>query len=309
MSGPLLSVGLPVYNGEAFLRQAVDSVLGQTFRDFELIISDNASTDATEEICRSYAERDQRVRYYRNASNIGAPRNFNRAFELARAPYFKWATADDYWRPEFFEQALTVLEGNADIVLCYARTTIVGADGASMEDYEDGLHLTASTASQRFRRLVTTIRLCHQHQGVIRSAVLRKTGLLRDHLGSDVNLLAELTLYGTFYELPGQLFFRRIHAKSSSWARNDMAHQLDFYDPRRVYGIVLHGWRAHAADASAIWRAPIGFSEKVALYRFVAHRVFRDRDHLLREVGLKAVTLARRVTMRGSARNRVGSTP
>ena len=75
MSRPPVTIGLPVYNGEKFLRQALDSLLGQTMGDFELIICDNASSDATGQICRAYARADRRVRYYRNATNIGAPRN------------------------------------------------------------------------------------------------------------------------------------------------------------------------------------------------------------------------------------------
>src|SRR4051794_3298661 len=95
MPPPKLSIGLPVYNGENFLAHAVDSILAQDFRDFELIISDNASTDRTAEICRGYAESDPRVRYVRFETNQGGSRNFCYVFELARGEYFKWAAHDD----------------------------------------------------------------------------------------------------------------------------------------------------------------------------------------------------------------------
>jgi glycosyltransferase involved in cell wall biosynthesis len=296
MTSPKLSIGLPVYNRAKLLRQSLDSLLGQTFRDFDLIISDNASTDDTEAICREYARRDDRIRYYRNPSNIGAPRNFNRTFELSSAKYFKWATSDDLCGPELLESALGVLERDPTVVLCYAKSTTIAMDGSPIEDYEDNLHLLEAIASQRFMRLLNTIQLCHQHQGVIRSAALRQTALLKDHLGSDVNLVAELSLYGKFYELPQRLFFRRLHPEASSWERTDMVRQMEFYDPGKVHRIVLHCFREHAAYLGAIRRAPIGFREKALLYGFILRRMIRSRDRLERELRLKARILAGALT-------------
>jgi glycosyltransferase involved in cell wall biosynthesis len=93
---PLVSVGLPVYNGERYLSRALDSILEQSLSDFELIISDNASSDTTEAICRDYARRDPRIRYVRQRENLGAPRNWNFVVHEARGRYFKWASASDY---------------------------------------------------------------------------------------------------------------------------------------------------------------------------------------------------------------------
>jgi glycosyltransferase involved in cell wall biosynthesis len=296
MPSSILTVGLPVYNREKFLRQSLDSLLGQTFTDFDLVISDNASTDGTEDICREYARRDGRIRYYRNPSNIGAPRNFNRTFEISSTKYFKWATSDDLCGARFLELALEVLERDPTVVLCYAKSRTIAEDGSPIEDYEDHLHLEEAKASQRFMRLVTTIGLCHQHQGVIRSAALRKTGMLKVHLRSDVNLLAELTLYGKFYELPERLFFRRLHPDSPSWAREDTERQLEHYDPGKGYGIVLHCFRGHLAYLDAIRRAPIGFAEKAALYRFVLRGMIQDRRHLVRELALRFAVVTGRIT-------------
>lgn len=308
MTRPSITIGLPVFNGEKFLGRALDSLLGQTMENFELIITDNASVDATEQMCRDYARRDRRIRYYRNADNIGGPRNFNHVFALSDTKYFKWATADDFCGPEFLELALAVLEHDAEVVLCYAKTTTVAGDGSRLSDYEDRLHLTADSARQRFTRLVTTIGLCHQHQGLMRSSALRKTRLLRDHLGSDLNLLAELALYGKFCELPQRLFFRRFHEDASSWARDDMARQLAFYDPAGRFQIGLHGWRRYAADLDAIWRSEIGRGERMALYGFVLHRMIWDRRRLAGEIGRKARMLVGGTRPRPSARDRVEST-
>ena len=107
---PRLSIGLPVYNGERYLAEAFDCFLAQTFQDFEIIVCDNASTDHTAEICRSYAERDPRIRYYRNGKNLGAIPNFNRVFELSRSPLFKWAAHDDLYHPRYMETCIRILD-------------------------------------------------------------------------------------------------------------------------------------------------------------------------------------------------------
>lgn len=307
MTTPLLSIGLPVYNRAKLLRASVDSLLDQSFKDFDLIITDNASTDETETVCREYAQRDRRIRYYRNPSNIGAPCNFNRTFELSRTKYFKWATSDDLCGPQFLELAIDVLERDPAVVLCYAKTMIIAEDGSPIGEYEDKLHLTESIASPRFTRLLNTIGLCHQHQGVIRSAALGQTALLQDHIGSDVNLLAELSLYGRFYELPQRLFFRRMHPDASSWARTDLARQAEFYDPGKSRGIVLHGLRQHLAYLGAVHRAPISSREKVVLYRFILRRMIQDRDRLRSELGRLAGMLVGHVAGRRRDRGGAGS--
>ena len=125
-------MGLLVYNGEQYLAETIDSLLAQTFEDFELVISDNASTDATAEICRSYAERDSRIRYIRQAENIGAMGNFNFLFSQARGRYFKWAAADDLVAPTFLTRCIEFLDTQPDYVLCHTRTVTIGANGMEL---------------------------------------------------------------------------------------------------------------------------------------------------------------------------------
>src|SRR5215211_4893186 len=98
---PQVSIGLPVYNGERYLALCLDSMLAQSFKEFEIVISDNASTDQTAEICRSYQNKDRRIRYFRNEQNAGAAWNHNRVFELSSAPLLKWAACDDLHEPLF----------------------------------------------------------------------------------------------------------------------------------------------------------------------------------------------------------------
>ena len=132
-----VSIGVPVYNGETYLPQALDSLLAQTYPDVEIVISDNASTDATENICRDYANRDDRIRYYREDVNRGLSWNFNRVFELSRGEYFKWAAADDICVPEFVERCVDVLDEDKSIVCCHARTTKIDPSGTKLTQLLD----------------------------------------------------------------------------------------------------------------------------------------------------------------------------
>ncbi|HYB40791.1 MAG TPA: glycosyltransferase family A protein, partial [Candidatus Methylomirabilis sp.] len=156
---PRVSVGVPVFNGDRFLRAALDSILGQTFQDYEIIISDNASEDGTEEICRDYATRDPRVRYSRLSTNLGANPNFNRVVELSRGTYFKLANADDLCNPDLLARCVAVLDGQREVVLCYGQTTLIGEDGVVLGDYNDNLDLPFESAGQRFRAVVGQIGL------------------------------------------------------------------------------------------------------------------------------------------------------
>jgi glycosyltransferase involved in cell wall biosynthesis len=134
-----VSIGLPVYNGARYLREALDSLLSQTFDDFELIICDNASTDDTGTIARDYAARDSRIRYYRNETNIGAPRNFNRAFALSERRYFKWASYDDALTPTFIQACVDVLDRDPGVVLVFTRGQIIDPDGNILKPLPDPL--------------------------------------------------------------------------------------------------------------------------------------------------------------------------
>ena len=124
-NGPLVSIGLPVFNGDRFLRESIDSLLAQSFSDFELVISDNASTDDTSAICEEYERADSRIRYVRNKTNIGGFRNHNKVFELSTGKYFAWASHDDIRLPKYIESCVEVLERSRETILCYTKTTII----------------------------------------------------------------------------------------------------------------------------------------------------------------------------------------
>jgi glycosyltransferase involved in cell wall biosynthesis len=280
---PLVTIGLPAYNREALLRQSLDSLLAQTYTNFVLLISDNASTDATPQICKEYAQRDSRVKYYRNDVNIGNPRNFNRVFELTTTPYLKWSTTDDLWEPTFLERALEVMERDPSIALCYPKTFIIDAHGQNPQPYEDGLHLMQEDPAERFLTLIKSIRLAHQHLGLIRMSCLRRTHLLGTHVASDLNLLAEITLYGKFYELPERLFYRRFHPTSGSWKRGDAQHQAQHYHGSTPRG-KLTRWHGHLAFFAAIHTSPLPLRSRARVYKVLLRRMMWHRHDLLSEL-------------------------
>ncbi len=150
---PSISIGLPVYNGENFLKHTLDSILAQTFKDFEVIIADNASTDSTEKICREYADRDKRICYHRNEENIGAARNYNRVFELSTGKYFKWAAHDDLYASEYLERCFEVLERLPSVVLCYSQVMFVDEQGQQIrKSSSELLNLNSTKPQERFQR-------------------------------------------------------------------------------------------------------------------------------------------------------------
>src|SRR5687768_11197719 len=135
---PRLSIGLPVYNGERYLQGAIESLLSQTFDDFELIICDNASTDRTQSICTAFAARDPRVRYFRNDRNVGAAGNFNLAFRRSRGRYFKWAAHDDLHEPDYLARCVAALDADPSAVLCQTATRVIDPVGSEVPTLPGG---------------------------------------------------------------------------------------------------------------------------------------------------------------------------
>ena len=232
-SQPLVSIGLPVYNGELFLKEAIDSLLKQSFTNFEIVISDNASTDRTEQICKDYSKQDKRIRYYRSPQNKGAAWNFNRTFELATGQYFKWAAHDDFCAPTYLESCIKVLDSDPSIVLCHAETVLIDEEsqklqfkpsldcfvnkaGKTFRKQDHSKYLDADEPHKRYTDLLFSVRWCFEVFGLIRTSTLKQTSLIGPYYGSDKVLLAELSLLGRFAKVPEELFFRRCQMRQSS---------------------------------------------------------------------------------------------
>jgi glycosyltransferase involved in cell wall biosynthesis len=206
---PLVSIGMPVYNGETYIRQTLDSLLAQDYRHFELVISDNASTDRTREICLDYAARDNRITFYRNETNLGAVHNFKRVLALSSGKYFMWASDHDLWDPSFISRCVSVLEEDLEVVLVYSRTMQIDFDETPLGLYADQIDTRGMPALQRYLCIIWNLGCCNMIYGLIRREVVRHTVKVRNILGPDNAILAELALRGAFAQIPDALFYRR----------------------------------------------------------------------------------------------------
>ncbi|MEI9813659.1 MAG: glycosyltransferase [Acidobacteriota bacterium] len=239
---PTITIGLPVYNGQKYLAVALDSLLAQTDCEFQLIISDNGSTDRTREICERYAAQDSRIRYYRNPQNEGVARNFNRVFTLSDTEYFKWAPYDDLVEPNFLARCLEVMERNPSVVLCYSKAKVINETGAFITNYDPGPDTHSNKQHVRFRNLLLHPEYAIQQMGVIRSSALRKTVLHGTYPSSDEVLLAQLALLGDFYEIQDRLYIFRRHEEQSTETSKQRDRVL-YFDPTLAGKIVLPTWR------------------------------------------------------------------
>lgn len=287
---PSLTIGLPVYNGERFLRFALDSILGQTYTNFELIIVDNASTDGTKLICQDYAARDSRIRYARNTENIGAAGNFNRAFEMARGKYFKWAAADDVISPTFIEACIAVLDRDPSIVLSYSNVDRIDSSGELDGSYDYPMRVDDPNAHIRFSDLILTNHFCVAIFGVIRRDILATTPLIGKYVGSDRVLLAELSLFGRLYEIPEYLFHRRDHPQSSG-RMYTVYNRLAWFDPSRRRHINLVYWKVGYEYFKAILRVKLPWAERVQCLKALTRWYIWRRRVLIEDIKAAVIQL------------------
>jgi glycosyltransferase involved in cell wall biosynthesis len=257
-----------VFNGGVFLPETLACLVAQDFHDFELIISDNASTDDTEAICRDYAARDPRIRYMRNSTNLGAAANYNRLVELARAPYFKWAAYDDLLAPSYVRRCVELLDSSPpSVVLVYPRTVIIDSAGNIVRQYEDHMDLRQPEPHRRLRQFIWGWSLCNVVFGMIRLETLKKTRLIQPYVGSDITLIGEIALLGEFRELPEPLFFRRIHERSSRQGGATLRETAQWFDPRsRGPGWLKPETRVFLDLLRAVRRSDLPSSQKVQAF-------------------------------------------
>ena len=279
-STPLLSVGLFVYNGERFLEQALDSFLNQTFTDFELLISDNASTDRTGEIANAYATHDDRIRYYRTEKNMGAGWNIRRVYELARGRYFKWAAVDDVLQPEFLRRCVKILEGDPGCVLAHTKTKAIDENGTLLENYVTPNIAASDDPVNRFREMILTDHNCYQIFGVMRMSALQQLPPHGIYVDGDRVLLARMSLLGRFYEVPEHLFITRRHRKQSVATlparlitlrfrltkRYGTLPCTEWWDPTKTLSLTFPEFHKLREYFLTIYRAPLRSGQKLRCY-------------------------------------------
>lgn len=264
-AAPRLTIGLPVYNGEEYLAEALDALLAQSYEDYELIISDNASTDGTEDICRRYEAADARVRYVRLPANIGAAPNHNAVFRQGRGELFKWASHDDLYGTDLLRRCVEALDERPDVVLAHSWNAIIDGTGAVTETFDYQLATDSPHPPERFRSLLFAPG-GDDFYGVIRSDVLRRVAPHDSYHHADRTIVAELALHGAFYQVPEVLYFRRDHPTRAERACPTVRTRCVNLDPRRadrlrhpvarLYGEYALGW------LGVIRRAPLTAAER-----------------------------------------------
>ena len=268
---PLVSVGVPVYNGEAFLEDAIRSALAQTLGDLELILCDNASSDRTAEICRDYAARDPRVRYFRNARNLGAAANYNLAFTHARGRYFKWLAHDDRMRPSYLAKAQRVLEERPDAVLCNTVVSYIDSSGAQLGLYDSRLSGADSLSpSARFAWMVLRSHTCVDFFGLFRRDALRDSLLHDTFHGADRALLAQLALRGRMIQLPAPLLAIREHPNRYTRAQRRSGDRAAWHAGSDGSHASFPTWRLYREYLKMVRRERLSPTERSRCYGVLA---------------------------------------
>jgi glycosyltransferase involved in cell wall biosynthesis len=255
---PAVSVGMPAYNSAAWIEAAVGSILGQSHRDLELIISDNASTDNTFEICERLARADSRIRLLRNARNIGANRNYLAVLQAARGTYFKWASSNDICAPTFIERCVAALASEPDAVVACPRTWLFEDSIETARPYDRDFEIAAPEPAVRFVALLNALALNNVFNGLMRRSALIEVATMGSHMAADVALMAELALKGKFVLVDERLFYRRMSAETATKLKS--AREVDQHlVPHARKPLRWQYWRFHLALLRAAVRsAPAG---------------------------------------------------
>ena len=262
-SKPLVSIGMPVYNGERFIRHALDSLLAQDYVNFELIISDNASTDGTQEICQEYTARDKRIQYYRNRMNMGGPWNSNRVFELSSGEYFMLAGCHDLWARHFVSQCVEILNHRTSVVLCYSMANWIDINGEFMEKIPGGSGTCGLNQVSRCNVVLWGLEYSYQMYGLIRANAFKKImPFRRKVIGPDLIILFELSMLGEFKQIPEVLFHVRRMPDHGSW---DSYIEKIFNTKIRGLSRRLLFWRMLFEYLRVVHRHIRSISEKVIL--------------------------------------------
>ncbi len=270
---------MPVYNGQQYLSDAVDSVLEQTFRDFILVISDNASTDSTQQICEEYARRDARVRYVRQDTNRGAVWNFNEVARLSATPLFAWLCADDCMCPTYLEVCVSTLDVRTEAIVVYTEAISIDERGNALPYSLRALPVGSPRVAERFSACLAPFLYGENVlYGVMKTSAVRQTRVLGPFGGSDRAFLAELSLYGPFARVDQALFRRRVPDVGRSEA------EVQKYNTGQGRRLSLREWRILGWNLQSVWRAPAG--GRAPLYRAVMRRLFKQRGLYFTELAM-----------------------
>jgi glycosyltransferase involved in cell wall biosynthesis len=298
---PLVSFGLPVHNGERFLPTCLESLLAQTYANFEIVISDNASTDGTWSIIQSLAARDCRVRPFRTSRNLGGAWNHNRVLELACGEYFRWCGADDVIAPRFVEACVAALEQTPRAVLAFPMSVVIDEAGNKIDRTRSLLPLDSPDPVRRFQSLLRALPATQNaFYGLIRTDTLRRARPMGTFMANDRCLLAELSLMGPFVQIEEHLMFRRKHEEN---ARRSVDEEHRLLRPEAQPRFGAREWGVLRHNLATIRRASVGYPRKLKLLRSVGAWVLSQRAEFAQECKDLAVYAMRRARRRDRSRH------
>jgi len=277
---PRISIGMPAYNGAATIGSSIEALLAQTFGDFELIVSDNSSTDSTRDVVEALVRQDTRVRYVRQPTNIGANMNYTYVATVARGEYLKWASASDWCAPTFLDRCLGALERDSDAVLAVPRTRLFEGEPSKARDYARDIAILDDRPFDRLKRLITTISLNNAINGLIRLPALRRTRLIEPYHTADMVLMGHLAMLGKFVLVDEPLFFRRMEPATATALQDADAVRRHHY-PQLSARTLLQNWKRQAGWFRAVAAAPMPLGERARALSHMARRCYWDRAILL----------------------------
>lgn len=280
---PLVSIGMPAYNSEKTIRGSIDCLLAQTCGDFELVISDNASTDGTWAIVEEYAARDPRVVGIRQPQNLGANANYSAVFLAARGKYFKWASSNDWCAPQFLERCVDHLEDRPDTVLVCPRTRLFQGDLQVFTEYEADIECLQANPVDRFVHVGSHLALNNAVNGVLRTEALRRTRLVEHYRGADIVLLAHLALLGKIALIEEPLFYRRMDAATATHMMSGEAVHRHHY-PVKTARALFPAWRFTWGWVRAAWLAPLSTADTLRALYWVLRKAYWSKSEMTHDL-------------------------
>ncbi len=290
ISPPPVSIGVPVYNGENYLSECLESILAQSFGDFKVVISDNASTDGTADICEAYRQRDSRIQVIRHPMNIGAAKNFNFLFQTTTEEYFKWCAHDDILAPDYMQKTMALMKDRPEASLCHSQTVIFNDAKEELGVFAPNFHMPANDPVARLREIILRGQRCYEVFGIFRRRMLENTDLIGNYRGGDNVLLFRLALLGPFAIVDEPLFYLRRHEKQSTMLVQDSQAYHQWFTGERAK-LTFPDWRF----LRETWRAPaglsLGFSDRMRCASVLLAETYRRRSRLRQNLRVAAETL------------------
>ncbi len=280
---PRVTIGLPVYNGASTIESAIRPLLAQTYTDFELLISDNASTDETQQIVERLEREDARIRYVRQPVNIGANRNYSFVARQARGEFLKWCSASDWIAPTFLAECVAVLDARPDAVIAAPRTRLWTGTPSNFHDSTDDVAILGETPYERLVDMILRLHKNNAFNGLIRLSALRRTRLIEPYLSADMVLMGHLAVLGKFVLLDSPLYYR-CNEVSTSTVMQPLAERLRHHYPIMSARMLFQRWKRHLGwFRVALW-APMPVGQRLRALAFVGRRGWDERDTLKDEL-------------------------